>query len=96
MNDWPPRSRRPVYGRVDPSSGSGRRRGSRSLARIGHAAEQFEEVRHPAAAAGELLISANAARAAGVDLDSREVRRLDVRGRAEAVEVLVESVAVAA
>jgi adenylate cyclase len=45
------------------------------------------------AAAGELLISADAARAAGMASESLETRTLDVRGRTEPVEVLVEAVA---
>jgi adenylate cyclase len=46
-----------------------------------------------AAAAGELLITADAARAAGIDLGVLETRMLDVRGRTEAVEVVVEAIA---
>ena len=49
-----------------------------------------------AAAAGELLISAHAARAAGIDAGSLEARTLDVRGRSEPVEVLAEAVSPAA
>jgi adenylate cyclase len=45
------------------------------------------------AAAGELLITADAARAAGIDASPLEHRRLDVRGRTEPVDVLVESFA---
>jgi adenylate cyclase len=48
-----------------------------------------------AAAAGELLITAAAARAAGLEHGSLESRTLDVRGRTEPVEVLVESFATA-
>jgi len=46
-----------------------------------------------AAAAGELLITADAARAAGIDVVPLETRMLDVRGRTEAVEVVVEAIA---
>jgi adenylate cyclase len=46
-----------------------------------------------AAAAGELLISADAARAAGIAAGPLETRTLDVRGRTEPVEVLVEAIA---
>jgi adenylate cyclase len=46
-----------------------------------------------AAAAGELLISADAASAAGIAGGSRATRTLDVRGRTEPVEVLVEAIA---
>jgi adenylate cyclase len=45
-----------------------------------------------AAAAGELLITADAARAAGIDLAPLETRMLDVRGRTEPVEVLVDAI----
>jgi adenylate cyclase len=44
-----------------------------------------------AAAAGELLISRDAASAAGIEPGSLEARTLDVRGRTEPVEVLVEA-----
>ena len=44
------------------------------------------------AGAGELLISVDAARAAGIDAASLEARTLDVRGRSEPVDVLVERV----
>jgi adenylate cyclase len=43
-----------------------------------------------AAEGGELLISADAARAAGLEAGSLESRRLEVRGRTEPVDVLVE------
>jgi adenylate cyclase len=46
-----------------------------------------------AAGAGELLITADAARGAGIDLGALETRMLDVRGRTEAVEVVVEAIA---
>jgi adenylate cyclase len=46
-----------------------------------------------AAAAGELLISLDAARAARIDTGRLEPRRLDVRGRVEPVEVLVDAIA---
>jgi adenylate cyclase len=46
-----------------------------------------------AAEAGELLISADAARAAGLQSGSLESRTLAVRGRIEPVDVLVEAVA---
>jgi adenylate cyclase len=42
---------------------------------------------------GELLISVDAARAAGVAAGALEARTLDVRGRTERVEVLVEPIA---
>jgi adenylate cyclase len=41
-----------------------------------------------AAAAGELLVSVEAARAGGIDSPSLEHRTLDVRGRSDAVEVV--------
>jgi adenylate cyclase len=46
-----------------------------------------------AAGAGELLITTDAARGAGMDLGALESRMLDVRGRTEAVEVVVEAIA---
>ena len=49
-----------------------------------------------AAASGELLITADAARAAGIEPGSLEARTLDVRGRTEPVDVLVESFATTA
>jgi adenylate cyclase len=49
-----------------------------------------------AAAAGELLISADAARAARIEAGTLEARTLDVRGRTEPVKVYAEAVAAAA
>ena len=49
-----------------------------------------------AAAAGELLISVDAARAAGIDVGGFETRRLDVRGRTAPVDVLIVTIGSAA
>lgn len=44
-----------------------------------------------AAGAGEVLVSAAAVSAAGLDVDGRERRTLDIRGRTEPIEVVVLS-----
>jgi adenylate cyclase len=49
-----------------------------------------------AAATGEILVSASAARAAGLDTSGFERRTLELRGREEAVEAWVEALAGAA
>ena len=49
-----------------------------------------------AAGAGDLLITADAAREAGIATGALEARTLDLRGRTEAVEVFVENVRPAA